>query len=86
MSAFNALTLSPALAALLLRPKKEGKKKNLLERFFASFNRGFDKFTNGYTRVAGFFTRKLIITLVILGVITLVCRLPAEKSSRRFCT
>jgi HAE1 family hydrophobic/amphiphilic exporter-1 len=71
LSAFNALTLSPALAALLLRPKKEGKKKNLLERFFASFNRGFDKFTNGYTRVAAFFARKLIITLVILGVITL---------------
>jgi HAE1 family hydrophobic/amphiphilic exporter-1 len=71
LSAFNALTLSPALAALLLRPKKEGKKKNLLERFFGSFNRGFDKFTNGYTRVAGFFARKLIISLVILGVITL---------------
>jgi HAE1 family hydrophobic/amphiphilic exporter-1 len=71
LSAFNALTLSPALAALLLRPKKEGKKKNLLERFFGSFNRGFDKFTNGYTRVAGFFARKLIISLVILAIITL---------------
>ncbi len=70
LSAFNALTLSPALAALLLRPKKEGKKKNLLDRFFGSFNRGFDKFTNGYTRVAGYFARKLIITLVILGIIT----------------
>jgi HAE1 family hydrophobic/amphiphilic exporter-1 len=71
LSAFNALTLSPALAALLLRPKKEGKKKNLLQRFFGSFNRGFDKFTNGYTRVAGFFARKLIISLIILGIITL---------------
>ncbi|HEY2348250.1 MAG TPA: multidrug efflux RND transporter permease subunit [Puia sp.] len=71
LSAFNALTLSPALAALLLKPKKVGKKKNLLERFFASFNRGFDSFTNRYTRLAAFFTRKLIITLVILGVITL---------------
>ena len=71
LSAFNALTLSPALAALLLKPKKEGKKKNMLERFFASFNRGFDSFTNKYTRLAAFFTRKLFITLVILGVITL---------------
>ncbi|HEX3768358.1 MAG TPA: efflux RND transporter permease subunit, partial [Puia sp.] len=70
LSAFNALTLSPALAALLLRPKKEGKKKNLLERFFGSFNRGFDKFTNGYTRVAGYFARKLIVSLIILGIIT----------------
>jgi hydrophobic/amphiphilic exporter-1 (mainly G- bacteria), HAE1 family len=71
LSAFNALTLSPALAALILKPKKEGGKKNLLERFFGSFNRGFDKFTGGYTRVAGFFARKLIISLVVLGVIVL---------------
>ncbi len=70
LSAFNALTLSPALAALLLKPKKEGKKKNLLERFFGSFNRGFDKFTNGYVRVAGFFARKLILTLIILVIIS----------------
>ena len=69
LSAFNALTLSPALAALILKPKKEGGKKNLLERFFSAFNRRFDKFTAGYTRLAGFFARKLIITLVILGII-----------------
>src|SRR5450432_245933 len=68
LSAFNALTLSPALAALILRPKKENS-KNLLDRFFRSFNRGFDKFTNGYTHVAGFFTRKIILTLIILGII-----------------
>ncbi len=69
-SAFNALTLSPALAALLLKPKKD--QKGLLARFFASFNRGFDKFTNGYVKVAGFFARKLIISLVILGGIVLI--------------
>src|SRR4029077_17320730 len=64
-SAFNALTLSPALAALLLKPKKD--QKGLLARFFASFNRMFDRFTNGYVKVAGFFARKIIITLLILG-------------------
>ncbi len=69
LSAFNALTLSPALAAMILRPKKEGEKKGLLGRFFASFNRGFDKFTNGYTGLAGYFTRKLILSLLILGII-----------------
>lgn len=68
LSAFNALTLSPALAALILKPKKENQ-KGLLAKFFASFNRGFDKFTNGYVKVAGFFARKLIISLVLLGVI-----------------
>jgi HAE1 family hydrophobic/amphiphilic exporter-1 len=81
LSAFNALTLSPALAAIMLRPKKEGK-KNLLNRFFGSFNRGFDKFTTGYTHVAGFFARKLIIALIILVVIvfsagSLLKRVPA---------
>lgn len=64
-SAFNALTLSPALAALILKPKSQ--KKGLLDRFFAAFNRFFDRFTNGYVKVAGFFARKLIITVVILG-------------------
>ena len=63
-SAFNALTLSPALAALLLRPKKE--KKGLLNRFFGGFNRVFERFTNGYVGVAGFFARKVIIAVVVL--------------------
>jgi HAE1 family hydrophobic/amphiphilic exporter-1 len=69
LSAFNALTLTPALAAMLLKPRVEGKKKNLLERFFDAFNKRFDKFTTGYTHVAGFFARKLVLTLIILGVI-----------------
>src|SRR5450631_3411841 len=71
LSAFNALTLSPALAAMILKPKKEGGRKNMLERFFAAFNRGFDKFTKKYVKVAGFFARKLIVSLVILCVITI---------------
>jgi HAE1 family hydrophobic/amphiphilic exporter-1 len=65
LSAFNALTLSPALAALMLKPKKES--KGLLARFFGAFNRVFDKFTLGYVGVAGFFARKLIISLLVLG-------------------
>jgi HAE1 family hydrophobic/amphiphilic exporter-1 len=65
LSAFNALTLSPALAAMMLKPKKES--KGLLARFFGAFNRGFDKFTNGYIKVAGFFARKLIMSILVLG-------------------
>lgn len=68
LSAFNALTLSPALAAILLKPKKKNE-TNLLTPFFGWFNRGFDKFTNGYVKVAGFFARKLLISLVILVAI-----------------
>ena len=46
LSAFNALTLSPALAALLLRPKKES--TGVLQRFFGGFNRLFERATEGY--------------------------------------
>jgi HAE1 family hydrophobic/amphiphilic exporter-1 len=64
-SAFNALTLSPALSALILKPSSQ--KKGLLGRFFAWFNRGFDRFTNQYGKAAGFFARKIVISVVILG-------------------
>jgi HAE1 family hydrophobic/amphiphilic exporter-1 len=76
-SAFNALTLSPALAALLLKPKKES--KGILARFFSAFNRFFDRFTNGYVKVAGFFARKLIISVLILGGIVAVAALLGIK-------
>jgi len=70
LSAFNALTLSPALSALILRAKKPGKKKGLLDRFFAGFNRQFDRFTGGYSRVAGYLTRKIVISLLLLALIS----------------
>jgi HAE1 family hydrophobic/amphiphilic exporter-1 len=76
-SAFNALTLSPALAALLLKPSSQ--KKGLLAKFFGAFNRGFDKFTNGYAKAASFFARKLIISLIILAGICVVTVLLGKK-------
>jgi HAE1 family hydrophobic/amphiphilic exporter-1 len=66
-SAFNALTLSPALAAIILKPKKES--KGLLQRFFNAFNRGFDKFTLGYTGLAGAVAKKSIRSLIIIGFV-----------------
>jgi hydrophobic/amphiphilic exporter-1 (mainly G- bacteria), HAE1 family len=48
LSAFNALTLSPALAALLLKPRTQT--RGLLRRFFDGFNRYFDRSTEGYLR------------------------------------
>src|SRR5215216_747997 len=51
ISAFNALSLSPALSALLLRPRKAS--RGLLSRFFGGFNRGFDKARNGYLGASG---------------------------------
>jgi HAE1 family hydrophobic/amphiphilic exporter-1 len=69
ISAFNALTLSPALSALLLRPKKRG--KGPLQRFYDGFNNIFGKTTNGYVRLCGSFIRKSLISLLFLGLITL---------------
>jgi len=48
-SSLNALTLSPALCSLLLRPK--GEQKGLLANLFAKFNRGFDKLTGSYISI-----------------------------------
>src|SRR5262245_12640746 len=66
LSAFNALSLSPALAAMLLKPKREGK-PGLLGRAFGGFNKGFDRATKGYIGVAGHLVRHAWITIVIVG-------------------
>ncbi len=66
-SALSALTLSPALCALLLRPQTPG--KGVLGRFFAGFNRVFDRTTNGYVGIAGQLIRKLGFTAICFGVI-----------------
>jgi hydrophobic/amphiphilic exporter-1 (mainly G- bacteria), HAE1 family len=64
LSAFNALTLSPALAALLLRPRKES--KGIFARVFGAFNRVFDKATRGYVRLSHALIRKAIVAVLIL--------------------
>jgi hydrophobic/amphiphilic exporter-1 (mainly G- bacteria), HAE1 family len=66
LSAFNALTLSPALAALLLRPKKES--RGLLQRFFDWFNRIFERTTEKYVHLSGVLIRKSALALVALVV------------------
>ena len=58
LSAFNALTLSPALAALLLKPATG--KKTLLTPFYRGFNKVFGAGTNAYVSLAGFLVRKLV--------------------------
>jgi len=65
LSAFNALSLSPALAALLLRPRE--KRGGLLRRFFDWFNRVFERTTNGYVRICGGLVRKSAIAVILLA-------------------
>jgi HAE1 family hydrophobic/amphiphilic exporter-1 len=65
LSAFNALSLSPALAALLLKPKAES--RGLLRRFFNWFNRMFERATDGYVRVSETLLRKSVIAFALLA-------------------
>src|ERR1700683_2309048 len=65
LSAFNALTLSPALAGLLLRPKKEN--RGTLRKVFYWFNRIFGRRTELYVRLCGGFIRKGALALVAIA-------------------
>ncbi len=80
-SAFNALTLSPALSALLLKPRKQS--RGPLARFFAWFNRAFYRTTNGYVSFSGFLIRKsgfslLFLALVAVAAVFMGSRLPSS--------
>src|SRR5580704_13613155 len=66
LSAFNALTLSPALSALLLRPKKPT--RGPLGKFFGYFNRYFERSTDGFVRSSGALIRKAAVVMVLLVV------------------
>jgi hydrophobic/amphiphilic exporter-1 (mainly G- bacteria), HAE1 family len=66
ISAFNALSLSPALAAMLLRPRKPS--RGPLGLFFRGFNKGFEKVQIGYVNVSKGLIRKVVVAVVILLV------------------
>ena len=68
LSAFNALTLSPALCSILLRPKKET--RGPLGWFYNWFNNMFGRATDGYVNVSSGLIRKAVIGFVILAVMT----------------
>ena len=65
LSGINALSLSPALCSLLLRPKKEGQTDN---RFFRWFNRRFASGVDGYLKTSGVIVRHSTRTLLFIGI------------------
>ena len=67
-SAFNALSLSPALCALLLKPKKQT--RGPLGSFFRWFNNGFERLTNGYIRVSSRLIRNSVLALLFILVVS----------------
>jgi HAE1 family hydrophobic/amphiphilic exporter-1 len=82
ISAFNALTLSPALAALLLKPRKNS--RGLLRRFFDWFNRVFARATNAYIRISGGLIRKSVIGFAILVICAVFAGVFATKLPSSF--
>ena len=69
ISAFNALTLSPALSALLLKPKQQA--RGPLGWFFSRFNRWFERATDGYVSLSGRLIRKAAFSMLLLASIAL---------------
>ncbi|MCT3647021.1 efflux RND transporter permease subunit [Elizabethkingia anophelis] len=66
ISGVNALTLTPALCAIILKPHDHNKKKNIVDKLFQRFNNGFDKLTQGYTNVLSKFATRTTITFGLL--------------------
>src|SRR5262249_11325285 len=69
ISAFNALTLSPALSALLLRPRK--KSTGPLGKFFGWFNRIYGRVSEGYVGLSAGLIRKAAFSLAFLALLAL---------------
>src|SRR5260370_37001860 len=82
ISAFNALTLSPALSALLLRPAR--KTKGPLGWFFEWFNRTYARTADGYVGVCGALIRKSSFSLLLLGLVAAGTALPGLTPPSRF--
>ena len=84
VSAINALTLSPALSAVLLKPHhhEEGAKRNILQRFFDWFNKGFDKFKKVVGHALAFLVghKWVVLTILALAVAGIVWSSKTTKS------
>jgi len=70
ISALVALTFTPALCALLLRPTAESKWRGPLGRFFDAFNRAFRAFTQRYSRTVTAAIRRSTLSMIVFLVLT----------------
>lgn len=73
LSAFVALTLTPALCGMMLKkhnPKELDTKTNIIDRFFTIFNKYFNKITKAYTKIVSFLMSKLKYSVAFLVLVT----------------
>ncbi|MGI9582302.1 efflux RND transporter permease subunit [Chryseobacterium sp. RRHN12] len=66
ISGVNALTLTPALCAIILKPHDHNKKKTIIDRAFQSFNTGFERLTNSYVGILSKFATRTTVTFGLL--------------------
>jgi HAE1 family hydrophobic/amphiphilic exporter-1 len=83
ISAFGALSLSPALCSLLLKPHQEGS-TGFLHRVFGGFNRIFDKATNGYVSISGMLIRKMALSILLLCGVAVAALLVGDRLKSGF--
>ena len=69
LSAFIALTLTPALCAMILKPKDPDKKQGILDKAFGAFNNWFERTKNGYTGIVAAFIKRSGLAFVCLAVV-----------------
>ena len=69
LSAFVALSLTPALCALMLKPKDKNQRPGLAGRFFGGFNRVFERLTDSYGRKVQTLIRRSLLSLLMLGIL-----------------
>ncbi len=75
ISAVNALTLSPALCAIFLKPlneENENQKKGILQRFYGYFNIAFGAMTQKYRKVTGFLVNRKMLTVGVIAVFAVI--------------
>ncbi|MFA8451635.1 MAG: efflux RND transporter permease subunit [Bacteroidales bacterium] len=84
ISAINALTLSPALCALFLRPPKKNKKVSFFKRIGNGFNIGFNRLTQKYMHSLVFLFKHKWISLLIIIIAVVFFIYSNQKLSRGF--
>lgn len=72
ISGVNALTLTPALCALMLKPHAHGKKTGVIDRFFNAFNNFLNRVTNGYVKILSRFAKRTTVTFGLLFLFILL--------------
>ncbi len=73
LSAVNSLTLTPALCAIMLKPRAHGHGRGLMGRFFGAFNWGLDRVTGGYIGIVRLIIRKTVVAFLVLGIAGYLC-------------